>query len=195
MRYSLVPPFLCLLGLLSPVHGSGEDTSPVTTGARVRVVASRVAERPFIGVLLAVKGVDLIIRKEGSADPVVVPRAAITKFEVSRGPKSKAKGALIGGAIGAAAGALLGAAAASSTKCNPNDIIEALACEVLNHELSNSKGQYIAVGSLAGAGVGALAGTLLAHGEKWKIVSTDRISVSLLTPTARAVGFTVSMRF
>ncbi len=195
MRYSLVPPFFSFLALLCPVTGSGEDVSLVTTGARVRVVAPRVAERPLIGVLLAVQGVDLILRKEGSADPVVVPRAAITKFEVSRGPKSKAKAALIGGAIGAAAGAILGAAAASPTKCNPNDIIEALACEVLNYDLSNSKGQYIAVGSLAGAGVGALAGTLLAHGEKWQIVSTDKIAISLLTPSARAVAFTVSMRF
>jgi hypothetical protein len=145
--------------------------------------------RSFIADLVAVNGDDLMLRREGTADPVAVPRSAITSLEVSRGRKSKIKGIIIGALIGAGAGAAVGAAAAGTSECQP----EVALCGT--PEDITRGADYAAEGLLVGTGVGALVGALLVRGERWEVVSSDKLSVSLHMPTVRTVGLRLSVAF
>ncbi len=194
MRHSWIPPFFSLLALLSAVQGRAEETNSVATGDRVRVLAPRVAERSIIGTLLGTKGDDLILDAAGSPDRVVVPRAAIAKLEVSRGRRSRASGALVGGIVGAAAGGIIVAAAhkKSPLHCPSSDFGCALGAAM--GESLVEVGSVVG-GLFVGAVVGSLAGVAVSPREKWQIVSTERLSISLAAPGPHAAGVTISMRF
>lgn len=188
MRCALLTAVTAVL-LVAPVLGvvqaKGQDT--VTIGTRVRVLAPGIAEGSIVGVVLSTDGDDLLVRREGNTGSITLPRAAISRLEVSRGKRSKAKGALIGGVIGAGAGAAIGAA---SWGCNGD-----VGCELARDLVFESKGGYVAGYSALGAGVGALAGVLLTRGEKWQIVTTRRVALRFLITGDRALGIGLVIAF
>jgi hypothetical protein len=138
----------------------------VTPGTRVRVSE---AARRFTGTLDAVDERTLTLREQSDAAPVTLSRAQIVRLEVSRKPSRRAKGALIGGALGVVAGLVLMAAEGSS--CPPEQDPFGICSDLSGPEF------YVASAGLLGA-AGAGLGALIARGEKWETVPTNRLRVT-----------------
>jgi hypothetical protein len=170
-------PALMLLWLLPSVVLAQDAANFI--GARVRVLAPRVAERSLVGVLLANDGDGLLVKRDEGGVSVTIPRSAITRLEVSRGRKSKMRAALIGAAAGAGAGAAVGAMTWSEG----------------DQYFYFDKGSYIAVNSVLLGGIGALVGALLPQGEKWQVVSTGRPSIGVLAPGGCTLQVRLALAF
>ncbi len=176
--------FVTLL-LITRVTGLAAQHTLVTPGARVRVSAPTVAERPLLGTVVALEVDTLIVDARGYAHPLALPLASLAWLEVSRGQKSRTlKGAgigfLVGGAAGLATAAIVCAIAGDCAADDPYT------------------GLVYAVFGVLGAGVGALTGAIIGSTikvDRWEAVPLDRIRVSL-TPTAPGgVGVTVHVRW
>jgi hypothetical protein len=81
-------------------------------GSRVRVSAPAISGRRIVGTLTAFDDESLTLETKGRRDPLMIPRAAITRLDVSSGPRSRA---LLGAGLGLAGGVLAGLA--SGPKC------------------------------------------------------------------------------
>lgn len=146
---------------------------PIPLGTRVRITtpAARTAGR-----LVRLRTDTVAIDRDGST--LVVPAVRITRFDVSRGRRSRTgRGALLGALIGTAAGIAAGAILCSGDRCE------------------SSGGDFAGVGILAlggggllaGLGIGAVAGALVTN-ERWEEVSLRRIRTAVLF--ALPVSFT-----
>jgi hypothetical protein len=106
-RLAAVP----VAALLVPWVAAVGQLATLQTGARVRVDAPRVAPQELIGTLTAAAGdtISLLARRERAfrSDTTMVlsiPMSQVRQLDVSAG-KSRARGALVGGALGLALGA------------------------------------------------------------------------------------------
>ncbi len=166
--------------LITRVTGLAAQHTLVTPGARVRVSAPTVAERPLLGTVVALEVDTLIVDARGYAHPLALPLASLAWLEVSRGQKSRTlKGAGIGFLVGGAAG-LATAAIWCAIDCDAGDPYTGLV--------------YAALGVL-GAGVGALTGAIIGSTikvDRWLDVPLYQLRVGL-TPSER-LGLTVSAR-
>jgi hypothetical protein len=81
-------------------------------GSRVRVSAPAIAARRIVGTLTAFDDDSLTLEEKGRRDPLIIPRAAITKLDVSSGPRSRA---LLGAGLGLAGSLVAGLA--TGAKC------------------------------------------------------------------------------
>ncbi len=173
---------LVTLLLITRVTGLVAQHTLVTPGARVRVSAPTVAERPLLGTVVALEVETLIVDAQHYAHPLTLPLASLAWLEVSRGQKSRTVrgagiGFLVGGAAGLATAAIVCAIAGD---CDPDSSYTGLV--------------YASLGVL-GAGVGALTGAIIGSTikvDRWLDVPLDRIRISL-TPSER-LGLTVSAR-
>ena len=152
------------------------------TAARWR----RSSSHRLVGTLVAVSADTFVLEVEGRADPLALPLVSLTKFEVSRGQKSRVgKGALIGGVVGALiVGGVLGG-------------LSIELCMTIREQ--NFVGNcwlnvpiLAGLGGAVGAGVGAGIGAASGPADRWETVPLDRISVSL---RPRGGGLEVSAKF
>jgi len=166
--------------LLSAVHAAA-DAEP---GPRVRVRA--VGERPIMGTLQAMNETALTVKPDGRTGLVTLDRARISRIEISRGRSGGYTGAANGLVAGVLVGAFLGLLA-------PDDYCGA--CFRSYTFRPTSRGKLVLVGAgifgLLGAGIGAA----VTPGEKWEVVSFDRLHVSVAPSDGRGVRMAVSFGF
>ncbi len=119
--------------------------------------------------------------------PVLVPRASVTRIQVSLGYK---RHTLQGAILGAVAGAALGAAWE----------VDPATCDSYSSDTFCSRGEAVAAGSLGFAVIGALVGHIVKT-ERWQNVSVEalapRSSDASSRPRGRlaAAGLAVTVRF
>jgi hypothetical protein len=176
-----------ILALLLAAHDMAWASPPtqVQVGAKVRITTDRWAEEVspdgdqpepesrFVGKVLEIDSSTIAIRSKSSDAPVVIPRSAILRLEVSQG-STRLRNTLIGAGIGTAVSLAL--AAASNSGC------EGGLCGI----------QYAAY-PLLGLPIGAVVG-LLSGGERWVDASEPRVELSL-TPSRGGVHVAVSLTF
>ena len=152
---------LGVLALVAALPGKGSQAQSLTSlepGVRIRVAAEAVAPKPLVGTLVRLDRDAMALRLADREELALVPRETITKVEVSRGRRSRGRGALFGALVGLAVGAIAVAA-------TPGD-----------DEMFTAAEATAMVGAM-GAGLGALIGLAIPPGEKWESVPTAHISV------------------
>ncbi len=105
----IVPRFALLVAALlltATVDLFAQQEAPVAPGDRVRVAAPTEVSGRFVGTVMEIGADTCVLAVEGRAEPLALPLASVTKFEVVRGQQSWGwwKGALIGLFGGAALG-------------------------------------------------------------------------------------------
>jgi hypothetical protein len=162
-------------------QGSGRAAAPLVRlpiGAWVRLEAPEVMPGRITGHLLSADAEELVVAV-GNRLPIAVPRAALTRAEVSlRRHNSWRRGAL----IGAATGLLIGAIATGGDFDEGGDV---------GHF---SRGGVIAMSAIAFAGNGALIGVLVKR-EDWRVVPTASLKLSLVPIRGRGAALGVTLSF
>ena len=168
-----------------PSQTFAQSADSPDAGSRVRLEAAAVSPEPLVGTIVTQDQTTLELQVADQEDPIVVPRDAITKMEMSTGRRSRGHGAWIGALVGGASGAIA-VLATPEKPCNPN---VAFGCLRI---ISKGAGATLLAG--LGAGVGALIGLAIPPGEKWTAVPTElRVSV---TPTLKGdVQISLSFAF
>jgi len=94
------------------------DEAPrLLPGSRLRVTASSL-DGPIRGTLASLSDDSLTLETKGKATPFVIERSRITKLEISAGPRSRGRGAVIGAALGLGAGLLVTVVATATEDCS-----------------------------------------------------------------------------
>ena len=159
---------------------AAQDVPPVTRGMRVRVWAPQLPDEKQAGTLVDLRGDTLFLQAEH--DTVGIPRASLTRLEISRGQRlHTGEGALLGFTIGAGAGALVGLVAANGQNCDGG-------CGGLGALL---------IGGI-GAGAGLIIGTVVGGNMKtdcWEEVPPDRFRVGVLPQRGGRIAFAAQVRF
>jgi len=162
----LMATFLMVMGLIpgSPAVLTAQTTgTAVPPGSRIRVTANSAPNAPQLGVLQAWQPESLVLDRPG-LEPLTVPLPDVVKLEISRGKKGHwLTGTLVGTAVGIGAGLII-ASASSVTDESPNDPITGFAAAVSEQGMDMS---IVLVSTVAGAGLGALAGSLIKT-ESWE---------------------------
>jgi len=122
----------------------------------VRLVAPGVVAGRFVGTVLMSYGDTLTLGSSNSA-PIVLLRPRITSLELSRG-KSHTDGAVRGAQWGTAVGLAFGAVTVGFVR-------DCYQCTADNP--ARSKGAWVGLNTLAGAGYGALIGAFIGR-ERWE---------------------------
>jgi len=177
---------LLLSALLAGVSGvaNGQNSTPVPSGARVRVKHTESGGKWVQGDVLTMGNDSLSLATAGASDTLTLATTSVNQMEVSRGRHSMAgKGLAIGGAIGAGLGLLL-SAAAGAEDCSGIGCTEVGPGEVL---------AVTALLAAAGAGIGGLIGSA-SHSERWERVQLERTQARA-RPSLRGLGVQLVIRF
>jgi hypothetical protein len=168
------------LALAVPTAAAVAQEPPeVTPGTRVRISAPTVAKKHFVGTITAWDPENLTMTSDKG--PIVLPRGAVSRLELSRGRKSRGRKALLGAGIGAAAGALVGFAHGSDP---PGSSIVAF-----------DAGTYALTFGALGAAAGALIGVAITPGERWEELPPTRFRVSVGPVRGHGLGVSLTMAF
>jgi hypothetical protein len=173
--------------LLAPALGVAADESGFRVGTRVRITAPEIARRltnpwdadreRLTGTVLALEGDRIVLSSKDGGEPVVVPRNAVTRVEISRGRLGVGKGALLGAAIGAAAGLAVSWAGRDDSPGS----------------WSGAEVVLVPLGALLGGGFGAGRGASERWGATALPLGDERLRVSLLR--GRGLGVSMALRF
>ena len=179
MRCAMVRPLM--VGLVASLVGASvaraEEQRPAASGPRVRVTAAAVSGKRLVGTLTAIDQTNLTLRRE-DGHPVEVPRAAITRIELSRGASRKGKGAGIGALVGIGAAVALGLAVGGGDGFIVFDT------------------STVMLGSaLLTVPLGTLLGYAAAPGERWEVTTPDRFRMTVAPVRGGGVGASLSFRF
>lgn len=192
MRPCPTTPVMMLMALLPArlLFGDG-DLAP---GARVRVTMSAAAnqeaggrahEKRIQGKLLALDETTMTVETEGQSPPMVVPRPAIKKFEVSTRPSRKGRAALIGFGVGALIGGVLGYSTAED--CSQEEFLCIFPKE-------DRPGLTLGGAALVGA-LGAGLGALLGPGERWQERPAAQLRLTVAPTRGRGAAISLALRF
>jgi hypothetical protein len=169
----------CLLVSLLSGNVLADEPAPLALGTRLRETADQIV----VGRLVAQDDKSLTLIINNGRDRAVVPRARITTLERSLRPSKKGTGAATGAVVGALFSGFVGLAAGGD--CSGGMVIICFP-------------PYAAalVSSLVLVPLGALIGTVAAHGERWEVISGHQRLALRVAPT-RSGGMTaaVSLRF
>jgi hypothetical protein len=182
------------LGGLSAALAAQPATLEVSPGTRVRISAPSLGVRSAIGTLTSAGPDTIALTPErGGGGPMVLHRAAVTRFELSRGRRSRVVGGatwlLIGAPAGALGGGLLGFidAFTDENTCGGGSRVE---CERVT---DRRFGRKFSTGVAVGAVIGALAGAGYGIGrraERWQTANLP-MQLRVAVPT----GLTVAIPF
>ena len=157
-----MPIRLLVFALCWPLVGlSAQDAPPLTADTRLRVRAEQSIVRVETGTYHALTDTTLVLSRETAL--VTIPRASITRVEISRGRKPSVAGGIVGLLLGAAAGGALACAA------NRDDY------GVFCGGQDDSK---LVLGAALGGAAGAVLGALLFRRERWRPVDVDQLRVT-----------------
>jgi hypothetical protein len=168
---------------------------PEPEAVRVRVTAPTLMDKAFVGRLVASDDLTLRIEKgrsEGKPSTITVPRESVTRFEASRAPSRKGKGALIGILIGAGASVAVGLAAGDDCSNSPpgDDLFSRL-----DRNLCFDSKETGLMTAILAVPVGALIGALAAPGEKWETVDVTRVRVGVAPTRGRGLEVRLALSF
>jgi hypothetical protein len=187
-----------MVGLMASLVGAGaaraEDQRPAASGPRVRVTAAGISAKRLVGTLTAIDQTNLTLRRE-DGHAVEVPRAAITRIELSRGASRKGKGAGIGALVGIGAAVVLGVAAGDDCSFPPARPGDLDLVERLDRNLCLGRGQVALVAALLTVPLGTLLGYAAAPGERWVATTPDRFRMSVAPVRGGGVGASLSFGF
>ena len=180
-----------VLSLAGIAVAPAQELSGVVT-PRVRVTAPSVSGKRLIGDLVAMDATTLSIKPEKGKAVIELPRAAITRVELSRRRSRKGTGAAIGALVGLAAGVALGLATGDDCGSLPSgdDLVSRLDRNLCFDRTVTAMGY-----SLLTVPAGALIGLGAAGGEKWVRTTPDRFSISVKPVRMSGLGAAVSVRF
>jgi hypothetical protein len=152
-------------------------------GSKVRFFAPTTIEGQQKGIIQHVDEKALTLTLDNRTS-ITVPRSAITRLELSTGQKRQwVKGMVIGGVI---EGVGLAATATIQQDCsaasNSNDLCFTSRAEAF--------GVGVAVGAIAGAGIGALF-----KSDRWNAVPLEAVRVSLARTRRRGLELSLSVGF
>ena len=167
-------------------------TFQIPPGAKVRLSSTALPNGVVVGRVTSStdEALGLMIASDGSpftGTPMLIPRASVTSVQVSLGTK---RYTLPGALFGAIAGAAAGAAAP----------IDTATCDSYSSDTFCSRGEAVAVMTVASGVIGAVVGALIKT-EKWQRVSVEvlapRSSASRAAPTGHRGGVAaqVALRF
>lgn len=166
---------MAIAALLPAEDGHAQSLGRLEPGARVRLLADVVAPEPVVGILVALDGDTMALRLDGRDEVARVPRESLGKLEVSRGRRSRGRGARMGALVGFAIGAI----AVLATPCDA--------------DCWDMRGAGVAVLGAAGAGLGATIGLAIPPGERWESVPIT--SLGVLPGRHGQVRMSVSLAF
>jgi hypothetical protein len=162
----LMSTLVMVMGLIpgSPAVLTAQTTeAAVPPGSRIRVTASSAPYAPQLGVLQAWQPETLVLDRPG-LEPLTVPLPDVVKLEISRGKKGHwLTGTLFGTAVGIGTGLII-ANASSVTDESPNDPLTGFAAAMAEEGMDIAT---VLVSTVAGAGLGALVGSLIKT-ESWE---------------------------
>ena len=166
------------LALAMPTAAAlAQEPSEVIPGTRVRITAPTVAEKRLVGTITAWGPENLTVTSEKG--PIVLPRGAVSRLEVSRGRKSRGRGALVGAGIGVGAGVVGGFAHGS----DPPGLV-------------SFNASFYAFGyGILGAAAGALIGLAITPGERWEELPSTRFRVSVAPVRGHGLGVFLTLAF
>jgi hypothetical protein len=142
---------LFLVGAVDVAHGQADS------GLRVRITTDGGSHKRMVGTLLSADSDSLRLTSSNDQRVLTVPTRSVVRLERSRGQRpSTGRGARIGALVGGGTGLLLGIAASSESDSWVQIGAEEVAVVTV-------------VFGLAGAGVGALIGSV-SHHEQWDSV-------------------------
>lgn len=166
--------------LTASVDLLAQQNPPVAPGDRVRVSAPSIGIERLVATVLVLKPDTVVVRNR---EPLALPIASLTKLDVSRDRKSRARfGMIIGFWVGAAAGAVIAGSLENTEDSefpdvNPDETVGALLGGAL-------------LGGLAGAGLGALVGSTIKT-DRWEPVPIDRLRVGVVPDRDRWLALSV----
>ncbi|MEO8362494.1 MAG: hypothetical protein ABI672_20880 [Vicinamibacteria bacterium] len=192
LTFLLEGPALALTSQETPTHpkGRGEATGSVEVGMRIRLHTDATREAPglvHVGEVIGISEEAVIVRLDGRALKVTIPRSAVNQVERSQGTirvGSRLKGALKGLAIGAAAGWLIGELFPNSCEVGPDQVCGG------SKDKSNQFAKWL--GS-AGGVTGALLGTH--EVEQWKGASFEAPQTKTVWRSSRGFGASLRISF
>ena len=183
--------------MLAPLSALAQEAG-ASGNSRIRVTAPAVADHRLVAQLLSQDSSSLTLAIKGKT--MTVPLSAVTQLEVSRRRSWRARGALIGGVAGGVAGLVLGQ---SDSGCNANTNFGA----ALGIDGGPGNGCFNNLdltipGAIVLGGLGALAGALVAPGEKWGPVTDHHVRLTvtpafvnrMLSGLEVAMGDSLAMR-
>ena len=174
--------------LVAPLASPAEDTNATPArGARVRATTT---SGQIVGKLMMRDEKTLRIETKLGKE-IAIHIGELTGLEESRRPSRRGRGALLGFALGAATGAILGASS-NSKGCDPSR--DAYGCPLGTDPLF-SNDQSAVMGAVVFGGLGALAGALIAPGEKWMPVESHPVSVTVAPIRGRGVAVRLAIAF
>jgi hypothetical protein len=167
-----------LLLLLVPwISSAGQSPAEtvVPRGARVRVTAPAISQRPLLGMIQGVDRDSVVWQSEPGDSLIAWPLAAVAKLEVSQGQRANTwRFGGIGALMGAVAGALVGAVAGNDD-CPEGGLAGFAGASCLTRAEAAAAGAV--TGILLGGGVGLLIGSGK-QSERWSSVSPGRLRVA-----------------
>ena len=170
----------CLIAILAVMPASNLRGDELTPGSRLRLSVPSLGRAPVVGRLQSLDSQSLTLVVEGQPSPVVLSRQDVTRFDLSRGRRSRGKGALIGLGIGTAVGALAGIIHGSDP---PGTF------------LAFSAAEYATGFALLGASVGAVVGLAVPPGERWETLPLDRVHAATASSSRRGAALAITVSF
>lgn len=161
---------LCIATVL-PLHPShaqaAHDSATFPSGTRVRVTAPGVLTPSRQSGRVLTSGADtLSLQPDGGAAPFVLPWAAVTDLDVSRGRhRSTFRGFVIGALVGGVSGAVIGAATYQETKPSAGCPGTEDFC-ITGPLFDIGRGGSAALAGGLGALVGGVTGALIGHAHQ-----------------------------
>ena len=172
-----------LVVLVAGAHSAqAGDPSGAGSGPRVRLTAPTLSGKRLIGTLVRQDDATLTLQREG-AEALTVPRAAITRIEVSRHRGRRGLGAGIGALVGIGAAVAIGRH--SGEDCDDGRF------RFLCFDRTTTAALYAILTVPAGTVVGAV----VAPGEKWETTTTDRLRLTMAPVRGGGARASLSVRF
>ncbi len=169
---------IAMVPLVLAVASSGvlaEEQPVLQVGSRVRITlvepryGSILEPKRIKGKLSCFTESDITLETSADDPPTVYPWNNVEMLErnIQRGRRNR--GALIGLAAGVATGAVVVLVAAASHEDDPNN----WEIDILDTE------EVVALSAFCFGSVGAIVGALLAPGERWQPIQTDKLQVGI----------------
>ena len=168
---------------------AAQEVPPLTPGARVRVWAPELRDHKLAGTLVELGADTLVLQARPDAGWLRIPRAWVTRLDVSRGRKSRVgSGIKYGVLAGLVTGALVGGIVCKSQ----------YSCSNAHQEEGDMTPLYALGGAVMGAGSGLIVGALVgdaASGERWEEVPQSRWRIGAARFGDGRFGFAASAAF
>jgi hypothetical protein len=183
MTCSRASVFLVALMLAGSAELLAQHRPPIVPGDRVRISAREIGVERLAATVLTVKSDTIVVR---SGEPLALPFASVTKLEVSRERKSRAR---LGMAIGFWTGAVAGGVIVARSSRDTEDT-------VFDFNPGEAFGELLG-GALLGGIAGTLGGALIGSSfkvDQWEAVPLHRIRVTIVPQRKGKLSVGVSLR-